>query len=130
MKWLVGSGDSKAAETQTAWPRVLSPGAFLTTKLSQAQTCMEENATLCAACAGKIQDPNSVRKGLAVKEGWRHRVVTGFAFPMSVLCRNNQVLQEHRPAQLAWLQDCSVSSFPYPSGRCGPNLFLFAGFFL
>lgn len=62
---VVGSGDSKAAETQTGQGHSLRR-ALLTKQLSQAHISMKENAKVHAACTSKIQEPNAVRQGLEV----------------------------------------------------------------
>lgn len=129
MKWLVGSWDSKAAETQTVWPRALSPEELSSPKSYHEPRPAWKKMPQCMLPAqAKFRSPTLSRPGGEGKVKTQSSVAA-CSFPILTLCGNNQELQNiGQPSLYGSRIALSVSSFPYLSGRCGPHLFLFAGF--
>lgn len=128
---VVGSGDSKAAETQTGQGHSLQKSSPHQTAITSPH--LHERKCQSACCLHK---QNSGAQRCQTGPGGVGRLktqssVTVCSFPIPMLCRNNQELQEHVPAQHAWLQDCSLCSLiPLPQGRMWSSSIAFYRFLL
>lgn len=128
MKWLVGSRDSKAAETQTDWPRALSTKELSSPKSYHKPRPAWKKMPQCTLPA-QAKFRHLTLSGLAGEEGWRHRALLRPVLPQyqCYTGTTNSCRNVGQPSLHGSRIVLSVSSFPYPRGRCGPHLLLFAG---
>lgn len=110
---VVGSRDRKAAGAQTIWPRALSPEELFSPKSYHDPRPAWKKMPQCMLPAqAKLRTPSLSGPGGEGKVKIQSSG-TACSFPILMLCRNNQELQEHWPARLAWLATGLLSLFPH-----------------
>lgn len=130
MKWFMGSGDSKAAETQAAWPRALPPEAFLHHEAITSPDLHERKCHSACCLHKQYSGAQLCQRGPGGGERVKTQSCYCLFFPYT-----SAMQEQPRPAG-TWASPACVapgllslvSSFPYPSGGCGPHLLLFADF--